>query len=138
MFMIANFEEFHSKPLTCIRVNPDILEREYIIIRVNNNIDDLSNFILIDNTFDQSGNITNNHRHLYRFPQAVAMRGDLIFLYTRSGKNELTFDGRGNPIHRVFWGQGNCVWNDIPNEAVQIFQTRPIDFKPLRSLPRPA
>lgn len=90
--------------------------RERLLIRVVNDCS-LHGYIIIDNTYDENGVISNIHRHMYVFPDYKVSSGDIIRLYTSKGTDKVTDGTFGKTekvkYHNFYWGfDDDCsVWN---------------------------
>lgn len=40
---------------------------------------------MFDSTYDEEGNISNKHRHMFVFPDQNVKKGDFVWLYTKKG-----------------------------------------------------
>ena len=73
-------------------------------------------YMIVDQTFDDNGVVSNVNRHVYIFPPCVVKRGDVVRLYTREGRDS-SFEGNYGReevmYHNFFWGfeAGCTVWN---------------------------
>lgn len=73
----------------------------------------LSNYILIDKTYDENGQVSNVHRHCYVFPNIEVQRGDFIILYTGKGTPRSYTNNSQTTSHMFYWGfdEGVSIWN---------------------------
>lgn len=82
----------------------------------------LSYYLLLDNTYDANGDISNVHRHTFAFPNVNVKRGDFIILYTGVG-TQSSFQNKAQTTTYVFyWGfEGETsVWNDASDKAIMV------------------
>jgi hypothetical protein len=87
------------------------LEKERVIIDVKGD-DDLNNYMIVDNTFNNEGEPSNKHRHLYKFPKQSVKKGDLIVLFSKEGKNRvINHDGDINQYNFYWNNSTTSVWN---------------------------
>jgi hypothetical protein len=49
--------------------------------------------------------------HAFWFPDEAANEGDLIVVYTKSGKQGRKENGNGSSSHFFYWGLGVPLWN---------------------------
>lgn len=92
---------------------------EYISFKVIAVEVDLKDFLLIDTTFDEDGEVSNKERHIFKFPKQTVTKDQKIFLYTHSQKFK---QGALNRAGNIFysWNLGHDVWNDGGDKAVLI------------------
>lgn len=79
----------------------------------------MSYYLLLDNTYDETGQVSNVHRHCFVFPNVNVKRGDYIILYTGVGQQK-SFKNKAQTITYVFyWGfEGDAsIWNDVADKA---------------------
>lgn len=89
-------------------------EEEYVRLTVEGDCN-LHNYMIIDNTF-RMGELSNIHRHFYRFPSQLVKKGDVIRLYTGEGSNIIKESTNGNKIYHYYMNSENCIWNDSGDE----------------------
>ena len=79
----------------------------------------MSYYLLLDNTYDQAGSLSNVNRHCFAFPNVNVQRGDFIILYTGVGQQK-SFKNKAQTTTYVFYwgfeGEGS-VWNDASDRA---------------------
>lgn len=94
--------------------NPGDPEKEYVLLRVINDCN-LEGYILFDNTYTDVHNLSNKERHFYAFKSLDVKKGQMIALYTKNGKYNLTPEVFDNNLtyfcHNIFWGLGTHIWN---------------------------
>jgi len=89
------------------------LKEERIVLKAIANTN-LSQYVLIDKTFDEEGHIANLGRHAYKFPNKTVAKDDLIILYTTSkpiGFVDEKAAANNVTWHFFYWGRKNTVWN---------------------------
>ncbi|MDE1645497.1 hypothetical protein [Klebsiella pneumoniae] len=93
--------------------------KEKLIIKVTADCN-LINFMVIDCTYDDEGQSSNKHRHVYMFPEKEVNVGEYIILYTGSGTDRTGVWNRDNDTvtHRFYWGLDTTVWNEDGDEAL--------------------
>jgi len=72
----------------------------------------LKGYAIVDVTFDDDGNPSNEFRHIYFFPDLEVNPGEWIRLYTGKGVNDLGKNGNNQDVHFLYWNSDECVWND--------------------------
>jgi hypothetical protein len=90
------------------------LEKERVVLRVKKD-DSTNNYVIMDATFDEEGDISNIGRHAYKFWSKDVKTGDFVVLYTRK-KNANTPNETervsGKPVtHFFYWGRQATIWN---------------------------
>lgn len=93
-------------------------EDERIVFKVLEDCN-LSYYLLLDNSYDEEGRVSNTHRHCYAFPNVNVKRGDYVVLYTGKGVRT-SFNNKAQTTTYVFyWGfAGNTsVWNSVVDKA---------------------
>ncbi|WP_442513920.1 hypothetical protein [Pseudomonas promysalinigenes] len=84
---------------------------EYLMLQALEDCN-LSNYAIVDNTYDSNGAPSNKLRHTYFFPSTQVKKGDYISLHTKAGRNAKAETTNGNPLYRFYWGLATSVWND--------------------------
>jgi len=90
----------------------------------------MKGYALIDKTFDLNGEISNEFRHIYIFPDLILYPGEYLRLYTGKGdyKGE-THDTQGHNIHFLYWNSEECVWNDQGGDTATLIKISVVDSK---------
>jgi hypothetical protein len=91
--------------------------KEYVQMRVDRDCD-IGNYVLADTTYIAPGEISNELRHMFWFPEKQVQAGDTIILRTGTGKNTEEEMDDGSTKHRFYWQLGSAVWNDTGDTAV--------------------
>ena len=82
---------------------------------------DLTQFILVDRTFDGEG-LSNISRHLYHFPEIKHLKeGDSIHVFTGVGKDISEVIGNQS-LHRLYMQSKRCIWNNREDEQCSILK----------------
>lgn len=71
----------------------------------------LDDFLIMDNTYNENGGVSNKYRHVYQFPCHRVNVGDTVYLYTKKGKKVVPDDNEKNRTLRFYWGLGKTIWN---------------------------
>ncbi len=102
-------------------------DKEYILLKATQNVN-IGSYAIVDRTFDINGNLSNVHKHFYRFPSKEVKKGEFVSLRTGKGKNNI-----GNidniPVHRFYWGSDAAFWNDSEIEKAELLKVETIAFK---------
>lgn len=72
----------------------------------------LKRYLLFDSTYDENGNISNKHRHMYVFPDLQVKKGDYVVLYTKTGNDHTHKNQAGTKTYNLYWGLLTHVWNN--------------------------
>ncbi len=109
---------------------------ERLLIRVTKDCN-LRGYMIIDNTYEENGELSNVNRHVFVFPDYKVAEGNIIRLYTRRGINKETDGTFGKTeivrYYNFYWGfdDGCTVWNkdgDTPY-ILHYDEVVPIDFE---------
>lgn len=116
-----------SLEIVTIQNNGDASE-EYVLLKATKAVN-LNSFAVVDRTFDEDGNISNIHRHFYRFPSQLVKEGEYVSLRTSKGTykyDKLKDDG---PVHRFYWGSEAPIWNDSNIESAEVLKVETVNKK---------
>jgi len=91
--------------------NQGVASKEYVMLKALEDCN-LSSYMILDNTYDASGELSNKSRHVYIFPECSVKEGQFVCLNTGKGKYKLGKTDKGNPLHYFYWGLEHSVWND--------------------------
>lgn len=92
-------------------------EKERLLLLVKRDCD-LYGYMVLDNTFNSNGSLSNTNRHVFIFPKYDVQEGDIIRLYTKQGNQhsaEGTFKREKVMYHNFYWNfdEGCTVWNQL-------------------------
>jgi len=106
-----------------LRINRVNKESEYLSISVLSDCN-LSSFAILDKTFSKDGNISNIHKHIYRFPNKEVIKGQVIFLYTKKGKYHFKDDNPLVPkgIHVFYMNLDVPIWNNDETDCATLWK----------------
>ncbi len=93
--------------------------RERLILNVIENTD-IGEYLVLDTTYLQNGNVSNKARHVHWFLDQEVKKGDLIVLYTKPGTSSIEKKSDGTTIYFYYWGLNNSAWNNDKDCAVLI------------------
>ncbi len=102
-------------------------DKEYILLEATENVN-IGSYAIVDRTFNKDGNISNVHKHFYRFPSKEVKKGEFVSLRTGKGKNTISKIGKVQ-VHRFFWGSDSAFWNDSEAEKAELLKVETIAFK---------
>ena len=98
--------------------NAGIVKDERLVLKVLKD-DDIGNYVIFKTTSFEDNSVTNKVRHAYWFPDKDVQTGDLVVLYTKSGKNvERYNDKSGHTSHFFYWGMKETIWGEKTDSAV--------------------
>jgi len=91
-------------------------------------------FALIDRTFDENNNLSNEFRHIYVFPEFELAKDQMAVVRTGKGTNEFRkFTDVDEKYLALYWGADECVWNDKGGDTATL-----INFVIVNSVKVPA
>ncbi|HTH55710.1 MAG TPA: lamin tail domain-containing protein [Cyclobacteriaceae bacterium] len=108
-----------AKSIEIVRIDRDSVGNEYILLLVNEDVN-LKGYAIVDKTFDSEGVESDIFRHIYFFRSLLVQKGDYVALWTKKGtyfKNKTTDN---SPLHNLYWGSNENVWNNSGDTATLI------------------
>lgn len=102
--------------LKLIKIKDARTDNERVVLKVLSKCN-INSYILFDTTYDESGIVSNKHRHLFVFPDLVVEEGDFIWLYTKNGSYGTHKNTSGTTTHKLYWGVNNHIWNNEGDKA---------------------
>jgi hypothetical protein len=87
----------------------------------------LKGYALVDRTFDADGDISNEFRHIFIFPDLEVQPGEFVRLYTGKGEYKKGNHSNGHVIHYLYWNAEECVWNDKGGDTATLIKYTVID-----------
>jgi hypothetical protein len=85
----------------------------------------LSGYAIIDRTFDNSTELSNEFRHIFIFPKLQIADGDWVRLYTGKGTyGKQKANGSTAYVHNFYWGSGTCVWNNTGGDIATLLEIK--------------
>lgn len=103
-------------------------KEEFIQLRATADID-LGGYAVVDRTF-KGEDISNIHRHYFRFPTKMIKSGDYVVLRTSPGKPAVDKMKDGEtPLYRFFWGSKTPIWNDENTEQAELLKVATVEYK---------
>lgn len=93
-------------------------ENEHIVFRVLEDCN-LSRFILMDNSYDEDGNVSNVHRHSFVLPNMNVGKGDFLRVYSHKGETKSFINKSQTITHEIYWGfeEEVSIWNNDVDKA---------------------
>lgn len=80
----------------------------------------LKNYAIVDNTFTQEGELSNEHRHFYSFPDFQVKKDEFVVLCTKVGTTKPNCKYPDGVYHFFFWNLNVSVWNE--NDTAYLLQ----------------
>lgn len=84
-------------------------KKERIVLRVRTDTD-IGDYLIMQTGFND-GEVTIDTYNTYWFPYKAVSAGDLIVLYTKPGKENEVYLGKGNKTHFFYWGLDSAIWD---------------------------
>jgi hypothetical protein len=84
-------------------------------------------YAVVDRTFDSTGKVSNEFRHIFVFPDLEIGKDDWIRLYTGTGKYSKVKADTGGYIHNLYWEADSCVWNNNGGDRASLIKYSPIN-----------
>lgn len=84
------------------RVADNANDEERVVLYVLEDCN-LNWYLLFDSTYDENGNVSNKHRHMYVFPDQQVKKGDYVLLYTKTGKDHTHVNKVGTTTYNLYW-----------------------------------
>jgi len=94
-------------------------DEERVMIKVLEDCD-LSNFIIADHTFDEKRQQSDKIRHTFWFPKQPVKAGDIIFVYTKDGRDRSFSNSTNTTSYAYFWDIDTSIWNDTYDGVILI------------------
>ena len=92
------------------------LEDERIVLKALDDVD-VGYYMLADTTYIAENEVSNKLRHTYWLPDKEVDKGDLVVIYTKSGKGSTKSNKSGSKTHFFYWGLEKTVWNQNGDAA---------------------
>ena len=98
---------------------------ERVFMRANEDLD-LGDYILTDTTYRADGARSDKLRHVYEFAPKAIRKGEYVSLLSKEGTNALgkTTGANPSPIHKIYWGLKERIWNQTGDKAFLIYAPR--------------
>jgi len=95
------------------------LEKERIVLKAVTDVD-IGDYLLAQTGKGKDTGVTNKLHNTFWFPDNEVEAGDLVVLYTKSGKRSIK-QNESNKSYFYYWGKPNPVW-DAPDRAVVLME----------------
>jgi len=93
------------------------LKDERIVLKAMESVD-VGSYMLADTTYMDEDQVSNKIRHTFWLPDKDVDKGDIIVVYTKSGKDSTKSNKSGNKTHFFYWGLERTIWNKDQDAAV--------------------
>lgn len=85
-------------------------------------------YAVVDRTFDDKGNISNEFRHIYVLPSIDLEENQKIIIFIGTGTNcKRKFTNTGKYYYSCYWGSKQCILNDNGGDTITLIQYSVID-----------
>ncbi|UPT69925.1 MAG: hypothetical protein M0D53_12395 [Flavobacterium sp. JAD_PAG50586_2] len=106
-------------------VNASEPNKEFVRLVSTTNLN-LKGYALVDRTFDEDGEISNEFRHIYIFPDLDITPTDIVVLFTGNpvGNTPAVVKRENNSgnIYKLYWQSESCVWNDEGGDTATLIK----------------
>jgi len=102
-------------------------KEERLVISVLDNCQ-MNEFIVMDNTYLDYHSISDEDRNVYIFPRVKAKKGEIVILHSSVGEYSRRKNGKGNIVHRFYWGLERPIWND-EGDCAYLIKISEVDSK---------
>lgn len=93
------------------------LKEERVVLKALSDLN-VGSYIISDTTYYSDDEVSNKLRHIFWIPDKDVEKGDLVVIYTKSGKDKTTINKSGSKTHFFYWGLDRTVWNQEEDAAV--------------------
>lgn len=103
------------------------LENERLVLKAISDVN-VGTYIISDTTYHSDNEISNELRHVFWIPDREVEQGDVVVIYTKSGRDKTIKNKSGNSTHFFYWGLNRTVWNKN-GDAVVLLSLNAWSFK---------
>ncbi len=93
------------------------IQVERIVLEALENIQ-VGSYIVADTTYMNGDKVSNRLRHTFWIPDKLVDKGDLVVIYTKTGRDTTKTNDSGNKTHFFYWGLERTIWNKDEDVAV--------------------
>jgi hypothetical protein len=90
---------------------PGSREHERVVLEVTER-DDVGRYILARSSLTSDRSISSDLQDVYWLPDQKVEAGDLVVIYTKSGRNKSKQNRDGSSSHFLYWGLPDPMWNE--------------------------
>jgi hypothetical protein len=83
---------------------------ERVVFKVTEN-DDVGDYTVLCSQSDEPGTASSGSNPAFWFPNEEVKKGDVVVLYTKSGKESKKDIGDGKTAYFFYWGLTKTLWN---------------------------
>jgi hypothetical protein len=94
-------------------------EKERLVLKVRADTD-IGDYLIMQTGFNDGG-VTIGTYQTFWFPYKSVSAGDLVVLYTKSGKENEKELEQGRCAHFFYWGLGSAIWNRKDRAPVLLY-----------------
>jgi hypothetical protein len=109
------------------------ISQSRVVLKVGRIGVNLRNYAIVDNTFDENGDLSNIGEHFYQFPQgAVADANSFVQVFVGCGNNRPNGyfpnnDETKPKQYDFYWGRESAVWNN--GDTARLLSIQIVDSK---------
>jgi len=97
--------------------DPGVLSDERLVLKILKDCD-IGSYLTFDTTYTEDGSVSNLVRHPYWFPDKEVEAGDLVVVYTKTGKSSVKNNKDGSRSHFFYRGMDRTIWNKEKDCAI--------------------
>jgi len=102
--------------------NSSEAKNEYIRLKASIGVN-TKDYALVDRTFEENGNLSNEFRHIFVFPDILLKPNEEVIVCTGTGTNGKGKYKTGNEeYHRLYWGAKACIMNDKGGDRITLIR----------------
>jgi hypothetical protein len=103
-------------------INGRLVSQEYVWLTATESLN-LRGYAIVDRTFNSGGQLSNEFRHIFVFPEKLIDKNDWVRLFTSAGQysKERISNGSGY-IHNFYWGSTHPVWNNNGGDIASLIK----------------
>jgi hypothetical protein len=100
-------------------------EKEFVLLQATADVN-IHKYMIADRTFKENGDLSNVHRHTFRFPSVDVKKGEFVVLFTKKGTPGTGKTTDGEKTYRFFWGSDAPFWNDKNVEQAELLEVNTV------------
>ena len=95
---------------------------ERVWIQVTESVN-LKGYAVVDRTFAATGQLSNEFRHIFIFPDKQVSKGEWVCLTTGTGTyGRKKFSDSDTYYHEFYWGSSGCIWNNNGGDTASLIK----------------
>lgn len=103
-------------------------DEEIVKLRTTTKVN-LWGYAIVDRTFDDWGELSNEFRHIFVFPAINVEKDESVWLYSGEGDYKVVSRKGGGYIHKFYWNADSCIWNDNGGDRASLIQYTVVNYK---------